>query len=116
GKVDAWLRVTRADDDEVLLDTDGGWGASVITRLQRFKLRTKCDLEPVEGWKCLAVRGVAIDDDDARPIVWPDTPGVDLLGRAVTAPADVPLRGVEDYERARIEAGVPAMGRELTDA
>ena len=40
GKVDAWLRVTRLGDDDVILDTDAGWGDAVIARLQRFKLRT----------------------------------------------------------------------------
>src|SRR5205085_7997925 len=57
GKVDAWLRVTRLGDDDVILDTDAGWGDAVIARLQRFKLRTKCELQPVDGWRCLAIRG-----------------------------------------------------------
>ena len=45
GKVVALLRVTRLGDDDVLLDTDGGFGTGVVGRLERFKLRTKCDLE-----------------------------------------------------------------------
>ena len=115
GKVTAWLRVTRAGDDELILDTDGGWGPAVIERLQRFKLRTKCELEPVDGWRYLAVRGTTVVDANARAIAWPDVEGVDLLGPHVTVPSDVPL--VDDaYERLRIESGVPAMGRELTAA
>jgi folate-binding protein YgfZ len=114
GKVDAWLRVTRTGDDEVLLDTDAGWGEAVIARLQRFKLRTNCDIEPVDGWRCLAVRGTTVVDPSARPIVWPGVEGVDLLGADVTPPPDVPM--LDEYERLRIESGVPAMGRELTES
>jgi folate-binding protein YgfZ len=114
GKVTAWLRVTRTADDEFILDTDSGWGDAIITRLNRFKLRTKCDIEPIDGWRCLAVRGTTVDDSTARLIAWPGVEGVDLLGAGVTLPNDVPLR--EDYERVRIESGVPAMGRELTES
>jgi len=114
GKVDAWLRVTRSADDEFVLDTDGGWGDAVIARLQRFKLRTKCDIEPVDGWRCLAVRGTTVADPAARPIAWPGVVGVDLLGPDVAPPPDVPM--VDLYERLRIESGVPAMGRELTES
>lgn len=115
GKVTAWLRVTRTADDDFILDTDGGWGEAVIARLQRFKLRTKCDIEPVDGSRCLAVRETTIADPAARPIVWPGVEGVDLLGAAVTPPTDVPVLD-DAYERLRIESGVPAMGRELTES
>jgi folate-binding protein YgfZ len=112
GKVDAWLRVTRDADDEFSLDTDAGWGDVVVARLQRFKLRTKCELDRVEGWRALAVRGTTVEDPAARPIVWPGVEGVDLLGPDVS-PSDVPLG--DGYERLRIESGVPTMGRELTE-
>jgi folate-binding protein YgfZ len=114
GKVDAWLRVTRMADDEMILDLDGGWGDAAIARLHRFKLRTACELEPVIGWRCLAVRGASVDDAAARPIAWPGMVGVDLLGADVRPPSGVPL--LDTYERARIEAGVPAMGHELTES
>jgi folate-binding protein YgfZ len=114
GKVDAWLRMTRTGDDEFTLDTDGGWGGPTLARLTRFKLRTKVDFDAVAGWRCLAVRGTVLDDPTAHPIVWPGIAGVDLLGPDVEPPTDVPL--ADHYERTRIEAGVPAMGRELTEA
>jgi folate-binding protein YgfZ len=77
-------------------------------------LRTACELEPVSGWRCLAVRGTTLEDTDARPIVWPGVEGVDLLGPNVELPEGVPM--ADAYERARIEAGVPAMGYELTES
>jgi folate-binding protein YgfZ len=112
GKVEAWLRVTRSGDDEMVLDTDAGFGEAIITRLERFKLRTKCELE-LSHQRCVAVRGVELDVPSARPIVWPGTTGCDVFDDEVDL-GDVPLTA--DYERARIEAGVPAMGRELTEA
>jgi folate-binding protein YgfZ len=117
GKVDAWLRVTRGAADDFVLDLDGGWGDALVQRLARFKLRTKCDLDPIDAWRCLALRDVTVDaPPDARPIVWPQTTGYDLLGPAVEPPDGLSLAGWDVYERRRIEAGVPALGHELTDA
>ncbi len=116
GKVDAWLRVTRVDDDEVELDVDAGFGAAVVARLERFKLRTKTEFAVRARQRVLAVRGIEIDSDGraVRSIVWPGRAGADLFAADATPPDGVPI--TTGYERARIEAGVPAMGRELTDA
>ena len=127
GKVVAWLRVTRTADDTFLLDTDAGWGAELLARLQRFKLRTKVELEPAT-WSCVALRGPGADELAAgldlaalgavavAPAGWPGTPGVDLLGPSVDLPAGVEPVPAAAYEALRIEAGVPAMGAEATDA
>lgn len=125
GKVEAWLRVSRRGDDEFLLDVDGGFGSAVVTRLERFKLRTKADVEPLP-WRCIAVRGTAPggtpsagagagDQVLAADPAWPGVPGVDLLGPEPVAAPDVAKGSGADYEVLRIECGVPAMGRELTD-
>ena len=114
GKVDAWLRVTREADDDFVLDTDAGWSDATLARLNRFKLRTQADFDVVTGWRCLAVRGTVVEDPRAKPIVWPGIDGVDLLGPVIDAPAGIAI--ADRYERTRIMAGVPAMGRELTDA
>ena len=111
GKVDAWFRVSRVGDDELLLDVDGGFGASLVERLERFKLRTKADLSLLDGWRCLAVRGVAGDGFDPG---W-GIEGFDLLGADPQPPADVEAGSLEDYEALRIECGVPRMGSELTE-
>jgi folate-binding protein YgfZ len=123
GKVEVLCRVTRAADDELLLDTDEGWGEALAARLNRFKLRTKADIE-TRAWRCLAVRGHGVDQ--LPPFVpspgyravaadWGNLPGVDLLGPEPVVPDGVPLVGAEALEVARIEAGVPKMGAELTD-
>ena len=120
GKVDAWVRVTRTADDEVVLDLDGGFGEAVVARLRRFLLRTKADVDALD-WSCIAVRGpgasgvAAPDDTLTVDAGWPGVEGIDLLGPSVPPPADLPEVGADDYERLRIRSGVPRMGAELTD-
>jgi len=121
GKVEAWLRITRLADDELLLDVDRGFGEAVHARLRRFLLRTKAELEP-STWGGLAVRGPGAYDVPAPPGAlalaarWPGVDGVDLLGAGELAVSGVPLVAVDALEALRVECGVPAMGAELTDA
>jgi folate-binding protein YgfZ len=119
GKVDAWFRVTRAGDDELLLDVEGGFGEALVARLERFKLRTKADLELLPAWRMLAVRGASRREEGARPPFAPESgwgvAGYDLLGPDLTPPDGVAEGSLDDYEALRIECGVPALGRELTE-
>jgi folate-binding protein YgfZ len=120
GKVVAFLRVLRLGEAEYVLETDAGFGPAVIERLNRFKLRVKCDLEPLD-WTCLAVRGPRSHDaapgGEGHQVVadWPGLPGVDLVGESVRPPDGVPPCSPAAYEAARIEAGIPVMGRELDE-
>lgn len=125
GKVDAWLRVTRRHDDELVLDVDGGHGEAVVARLRRFLLRTKADVDLLD-WRAVAVRGpgaatvaAGLPVELQVPTAWPgaaEVEGVDLLGPRVVVPAGVAGVGPASYESLRIRCGVPAMGAELTDA
>ncbi len=130
GKVDAVVRVTRTGDEAFVLDTDPGCGPAAQARLERFKLRTKVTIEPVE-WSCLSVRGPAAVHDSrtigvvlALPVGAPGWSGVDLFG---PAPSDDPqlrswvpehavLCDEDAWDAVRIEAGVPIGGREITEA
>ena len=124
GKVVALLRFTRWADDQYLLDTDGGFGPVVVERLQRYKLRVRCDLEALD-WRCVALRGprsadVAGRGDHPGDVVaaaadWPGWPGVDLLGPSPVVPDGVRVCSPEAYDVVRIETGVPAMGSELDE-
>jgi folate-binding protein YgfZ len=120
GKVDAWVRFTRTGEDEALVDVDAGHGEAVLARLQRFKLRTKADLE-LAHWSGLALRGPGAEDVDvpagvtALPAGWPGVEGVDLLSDGELALAGVPYVDPSVLEALRVECGVPVMGRELTE-
>lgn len=122
GKVVAMLRVFRLAAEEFVLDTEAGFAETVVDRLSRFKLRVNCDIAPLD-WQCLAVRGadahsVATPGDVGHVLAadWPGWPGVDLVGDSPTAPAGLELVALATYEAARIEAGIPVMGRELTES
>ncbi len=119
GKVDAWFRLTRNHGDTFLIDVDAGFGAAVVARLQRFCLRTDADFQLLPGWRMLAVRGTEVDvDADAElraEVTWPGWSGVDLLGLKLSPPAGLVLASPQQFEAARIRAGWPRMGRELTE-
>jgi folate-binding protein YgfZ len=115
GKVDAWLRVHRAGHEELRLDVDTGFGAAVVTRLERFKLRTKCDLTLTEATPVLAVRGAMVEG--GLDCGWPGLGGVDLIGDdADEIPTGVDEADAAWFEWVRVRAGVPKMGAELTEA
>jgi folate-binding protein YgfZ len=120
GKVDAWVRVTRTGEDEVVIDVDGGFGEAVVARLQRFKLRVKADFEMLP-WRCIAVRGPdAPAAGDARgelvvAFTWGWWRGFDVFGTSPEAPGGLAHAEPADYEVCRIEAGIPVMGAELTE-
>ena len=122
GKVDAWFRLTRLGENEFLIDLDAGFAEALVARLERFRLRVDASFESLEGWRMLAVRGPAaadpnLDEVDAAVrarVEWPGFEGVDLLGPQVSLPAGTEA-STAAMEVARIRAGWPAMGRELTE-
>ena len=119
GKVTALVRVTLVGDDEVLLDVDGGSGPDVVARLERFRIRVKAEIVALD-WRAIAVRTDAPAPSPSAGIVvvpawWGPHWGYDLLGADPAPPATVPEEDVAALDAARIEAGWPAMGAEITD-
>ena len=114
------MRVTFVGDDEVLLDVDGGSGPTSSARLERFRIRVKADIEALD-WRAIAVRGdaprAATDGraSSSAPAWWGSACGLRPARRRPGATG----RGAEAdpaaLEAARIEAGWPAMGAEITD-
>ena len=117
GKVDAWARVTKTAADAFLLDSDAGHGTALETRLARFKIRTRADLE-ARAMPCVAVRGAGAPRGEVPtgvlrlPVVGPAVEGYDLLG-TTEAPEGVPVLDADALDAYRVAHGVPAMGREL---
>ena len=89
------------------------------TRLARFKLRSKFDIEKLD-WRCLALRGPRAPRRGARS-AWRSPP----TGRACPAstssarirksPTACAVCDLDAYRAVRIEAGVPEMGAELDE-
>jgi folate-binding protein YgfZ len=134
GKLVALLRVTRLDAQGFLLDTDAGFGETVVARLRKFLLRSKVELE-VLPWRCLSLRGAEVDQAAAGllavlaeagvlavPYSWSGWQGLDLLGGrdivldpgADALPSAVLACSRDAVEVCRIDSGIPAMGAELT--
>src|SRR3954466_401421 len=123
GKLVVWLRVSRLAPDVMALDTDAGWGDALVARLERFKLRTRCDLERRADWRCVALRGPRVADVDLSAtgalVVadggWGAVEARDLLGPDVDVPAGVRRCGLDAYQNVRVGCGVPIMGAELDE-
>lgn len=121
GKVDAWARLTRTAADELLLDTDRGWGQALHDRLRRFLMRTKAELELL-AWPAVAVRGADAPRGDLPDGVLrlapagPGVEGYDLLGPDADLPDGVAAATDDELRAHDVAHGVPAMGRELTEA
>jgi folate-binding protein YgfZ len=116
GKVDSLLRVLRVDGDTFLLDVDAGFGDHAAARLQRFKLRTRCEITSVSR-RYLLVRGssevVVPPSAVALQPGWGE--GVDLSGEDLALPDGVDEAGAGWLEAARIEACFPSLGRDLDE-
>jgi folate-binding protein YgfZ len=130
GKLCALVRVVRVAGDGFLVAVDGGFGEAVAARLARFRLRAAVAIEPL-GWPCVALRGpgaaAATQPEAAGPaaggagppyriaVSWNGTEGVDLLGPGAedAVPPGARWCGEPAWEALRVEAGIPAMGREL---
>jgi folate-binding protein YgfZ len=97
------LRVWRRGSDDFLLLTEPELGEVVRAQLLRSRFVAKCEIEPEEH-SSLLVFGEA--DGIAGEL--PGT--VEVLDAALDPTVDEP-----ELERARIEAGVPAWGKELDE-
>lgn len=119
GKVVALARVLRSGDHAAVVDVDAGVGDALEERLRRFKIRVQAEISRID-WRCLAVRGEGADGIRATPgavVVpawWGDGTAVDLLGPAPQPPAGVPEGSPDELERARVLAGWPSAGAEIT--
>jgi folate-binding protein YgfZ len=123
GKLDAYVRVGLVSDDELLLDVEPLYGEATLARLRRFKLRVKATIDlatlPMVSLRGPDSAGLIApgrhDDAFAHVVAWPGLAGIDLIGATAVLPAGVDLGDPAALEVARIEAGWPRMGKELTE-
>lgn len=121
GKVDALVRILRSGDHAYVLDVDEGWGERVSARLHRFKIRVAAEITTLD-WGCIAVRGATAASVTTPggavvvPAWWGDGTAVDLLGPGPVPPVGVAEGTLDDLEAARVAAGWPRHGQEITEA
>jgi folate-binding protein YgfZ len=115
GRVDVLARVLCTAADRFELDTEVGYGDVLATRLNRFRIRVKAEIEQS------TVDLFAPLDDIGEPSQQKSDGSahqyrVGWWGRGLWADALPPkasLGTADDYERARVAAGWPAMGSEI---
>jgi len=134
GKIESYCRICSLGPDRYLLDVRAGFGEALLERLRRFKLRVKADLELLANLRSLEIRGPEAPVDcqpgegEEAPLAtlqvnWPGLNGIDLLFASVRPAIDFATRCIgphpagDDgaFEAARIEAGEPELGSELTE-
>ena len=120
GKVEAWLRVVRCNENEYLLDVDKGFGELVATRLERFLLRTDCALEASECSLYPGVNNSKIEKDFSDCFAlfysWFKLDFVDYIFTSGDLPEDLLFEENQVWEEIRIKAGIPEMGKEIDDS
>lgn len=119
GPIECLFRLTRVAHDRFVLDTEPGSGALLASSLTRFKLRTKAEIE-LGDWQMATLRGALNDDpvlsDNGEIVVVPslwEGGGIDLLGPHVTPPPGFVVGTVAEFDVARCQVGLPAMGSEV---
>ncbi len=122
GKISAWFRIARITHDRFVLDLDAGWADEVLTRLNRFKLRTNIEIT-LAPWTSFTLVGpgadqVAIDGVEHDMIAsWAGVPVRDVFGPDLDiASVALPIIDEDIFTALRIEAGVPKMGSELNES
>ena len=123
GKVLVDFRAGRAEADTWWLACERGYGETLLTGLNRFKIRVKADIDDVtDAFTAFALIGGRRDDVPATPDALVDeTPlGVEVFGpreavARLRAHVDASAGSADDYERARIEAGVARMGFDIDE-
>lgn len=123
GKLEAYVRVSVFGPDDLLVDVEPEYGDAALARLQRFKLRVKATLA-LETWHMVELRGPRsrdvvppglVEGGISLEVHWPGLVGVDVLGPLVNLPPGIDVGDDVAFELARIEAGWPRMGSELTE-
>jgi folate-binding protein YgfZ len=125
GKLTALVRVKCESDDSFVIDVDEGCGQSALARLNRFKIRVKCDFESSTA-QMLALRGL----DPATRGVALAVPGavaawrigdgaVDVFGADSQDARDI-IAGIaisdrDDIERERVRCAWPVFGIDIDD-
>jgi len=98
GRIVAPVRVLRRASDDFLVLTEAGLGEALRATLLRARFAAKCQIER---------------ERHASVLVWDG----DFSRAEEQLDAELePTAGEEELERARIEAGVPAWGKELDDS
>lgn len=120
GRVDAVVRVTRFEDTVFVLDSEPGTAETIMTRLNRFKIRIDASIEQLP-WQCVALRGEGArglatslgrvpSDGLAVDAWWGGDDAADLLGATVAFVDGVGEMSAAEFDALRVSAHWPVVG------
>jgi hypothetical protein len=117
GHVHSLVRVVRHADDLFTLDVDAGFAESVITRLQRFVLRSKVTLTSSD-WKVRSFRGdgarASLQEIAGAAIVgWGSDSAIDVVGQADTLPSTGEQTESGHIDMIRVDLQWPRLGTDI---
>lgn len=132
GQVEGFFSLCRTGTETYLADTESGFGETIATSLNRFKLRTRAEIT-FHSWQMLAVRGPVSPGEPpptvstagpaeapehlVRPTNWPKAGGYDVLAgteNVVRAHASSASEvSGDEFDALRMAYGLPAMGAEI---
>jgi tRNA-modifying protein YgfZ len=112
GRVEVLARVLCIADDRFELDTESGYGDVLAARLDRFRIRVKVDLDQST---IILFANCERSEQETAPTAHSSRIGWWNTGHWMDAlPSGASSDGTaDDYERARVVAGWPAMGTEI---
>ena len=118
GKVSGVLRVRCMADDHFVIDVDDGCGAATLARLNKFKIRVKCEFE-VSTQHIVAIRGLDVAGRAQALVLpgavaaWRDDDGaVDVFESS--APSTIAVGSLEAYHAERVRCSWPIFGVDIT--
>lgn len=105
GKLEFLLWVVK-EEDRIGLVTEAGRGEELAAALGRYRIRVDVDIEPET-----APVSVVVGDWEGYDVSWPGVRRHLVVGDRPGLPTGEPA----EYERLRIEAGMPAWGRDVDE-
>jgi len=117
GHVHSLVRVVRQDENFFTLDTDRGYGESIMTRLRRFILRSKVELG-LSDWVVRSIRGEGSRDAVGQhaglaTVAWGDSDAVDIVAVAADAPAVGEPTEAPHIDMFRVDSRWPRLGVDI---
>lgn len=114
GHVVALLRVVRHEEQLFTLDTDQGFGQSMIDRLKRFILRSDVSME-MSSWRVRAFRGDGVNSiaqsSHHHVVAYRHSDeGIDVIGESDELPTIGEQTEPEHIDMFRVDACWPRMG------
>lgn len=110
GKIAFDFIIVAAAEGGFLVDCDQASADALAKRLSLYRLRAKVQIDRLDHAVTLSAEGEAAPEDAVAVY---DDPRLSALGRRAILPAARGKDGEDDYDRRRLELGVPEFGKDF---